>query len=135
MKIKNHTNIGLLSLTALCGVLTGCVGYQDGTHKSGSYAHHRSGYNGGSVVMQDDYVYYPRQQVYYSSNHQQYTYQENSTWVTRSSPPRGSTKVLHASPAVRMDFHDSPRTHHASVVRQYPKQWTPSGMTTNKTKR
>jgi hypothetical protein len=28
---------------------------------------------------------------------------------------------------VRLDFHDSPSNHHAAVVRQYPKQWTPPG--------
>lgn len=128
MTIKNHTNIGFLALTALCGALTGCV---DGPHNTGSHAHHRSGTPGGGVVAQDDYVYYPSQQVYYSSNRQQYIYQEHNRWVTRSSPPRVSAKVLHTSPSVKMDFHDSPQAHHASVVKQYPKQWSPSGKTAN----
>jgi hypothetical protein len=26
-----------------------------------------------------------------------------------------------------MDFHDSPANHHAAVVKQYPKNWAPSG--------
>jgi hypothetical protein len=26
-----------------------------------------------------------------------------------------------------MDFHDSPAQHHAAVVKQYPKNWKPSG--------
>jgi hypothetical protein len=31
------------------------------------------------------------------------------------------------SPSVKMDFHDSPANHHAEIVRQYPKNWKPSG--------
>jgi hypothetical protein len=34
--------------------------------------------------------------------------------------------MLLASPSVRMDFHDSPAQHHATVVKQYPKNWKPS---------
>jgi hypothetical protein len=33
--------------------------------------------------------------------------------------------VLLASPSVKMDFHDSPAQHHAAVVKQYPKNWSP----------
>jgi hypothetical protein len=35
--------------------------------------------------------------------------------------------VLLASPSVRMDFHDSPAQHHATVVKQYPKKWSSPG--------
>lgn len=128
--MKKHTNIGFLSLAALCAALTGCVGYVDGPRQDGYYAQPRAGYMSGGVVMQDDYVYYPSQQVYYSSNRRQYTYQDGSSWVTRSSPPRVSANVLLASPSVNLDFHDSPQTHHASVVQQYPRQWSPVGKTT-----
>jgi hypothetical protein len=31
------------------------------------------------------------------------------------------------SPSVKMNFHDSPANHHAQVVKQYPKNWKPSG--------
>ena len=80
----------------------------------------------GSAV-QDDYVYYPGYQVYYSSNRRQFTYLEGRSWVSRPAPPRVSVDVLFASPSVRLDFHDSPANHHASVVRQYPKDWAPPG--------
>jgi hypothetical protein len=35
--------------------------------------------------------------------------------------------VLFASPSVRLDFHDAPSFHHATVVQQYPKHWAPPG--------
>jgi hypothetical protein len=127
MIMNNHSNIRFLSVTALCGMLTGCVGYVDGPPYAGSYSQPRTGYYGGGAYMQDDYVYYPSQQVYYSSNRRQYTYQDGSSWVTRSSPPRVYASALHTSPSVKLDFHDSPQSHHANVVRQYPQQWTPSG--------
>ena len=76
-------------------------------------------------MVQDDYVYYPGYQVYYSSNTRQYVYQEGRSWVSRPAPPRVSVDVLFASPSVRLDFHDSPAIHHAAVVRQYPKHWAP----------
>ena len=66
------------------------------------------------VVVQDDYVYYPGYQVYYSSNRRQYIYLEGRSWVSRPAPPRVSVDVLFASPSVRLDFHDSPSIHHAA---------------------
>src|ERR1043166_1068656 len=96
------------------GVLTGCVGYVDGPRHVGVYA-------------QDDYVYYPGHEVYYSSSRRQYTYQDGRSWVTRPQPPRVSVDVLLASPSVSVDFHDAPATHHATVVQTYPKSWTPLG--------
>ena len=35
--------------------------------------------------------------------------------------------MLMAAPSVRMDFHDSPANHHAEVVKQYPRNWSPAG--------
>lgn len=127
--MRKHTNIGFLSLAVLCAALTGCVGYGDGPRHAGAYAQPRGGY------IQDDYVYYPSQQVYYSSNRQQYTYQDGSSWVTRSSPPRVSANVLRSSPSVNLDFHDSPQAHHASVVSQYPRQWSPNGKNSKNTQK
>jgi hypothetical protein len=83
------------------------------------------------VVVQDDYVYYPGYQVYYSSNRRQYIYQDGRSWVTRPAPPRVSVDVLFASPSVRLDFHDSPAVHHAKVVQQYPKHWAPPKSSSN----
>jgi len=78
-------------------------------------------------MVQDNYVYYPSYQVYYSSNRRQYVYMEGSSWVTRPAPRGVSVDVLLSSPSVRLDFHDSPAQHHATVVRQYPKNWAPTG--------
>ena len=104
--------------------LTGCVGYVDGP-RAGMYVEPPVVEAG--VVIQDDYVYYPGYQVYYSSSRHQYAYQEGRAWVSRPAPRGVSINVLQASPSVRMDFHDSPANHHAAVVKQYPKNWAPPG--------
>jgi hypothetical protein len=116
-----HTNkIQLVLCAVLLGTLTGCVGYVDGPS---------AGYNAqpGVVVAQDDYVYYPQYECYYSVSRHQYAYREGNNWVARSTPHGVSANVLMASPSVKMDFHDSPSQHHAAVVKQYPKNWKPSG--------
>ncbi|HXT41809.1 MAG TPA: hypothetical protein VN887_17510 [Candidatus Angelobacter sp.] len=106
---------------ALLGALTGCVGYVDGPRSEGVYVQPSS----VEVAVQDEYVYYPGYQVYYSSSRHQYTYRDGRAWVSRPAPPRVSADVLFASPSVRLGFHDSPAIHHAAVVRQYPKHWAP----------
>jgi hypothetical protein len=121
------SKIGFVSGVALIGALTGCVGYVDGPRYGRGYPPPPPAYVGGGVVMQDDYVYYPGYQVYYSSNRRQYIYQDGRSWVSRPAPPRVSVDVLFASPSVRVDFHDAPAIHHASVVQTYPKNWTPPG--------
>lgn len=77
------------------------------------------------VVVHPDYVYYPGYQVYYRSNTRQYLYMDGRSWVSRPAPSRVSVEELFASPSVRLDFHDSPSIHHATVVRLYPKHWVP----------
>lgn len=111
----------------LLGALTGCVGSVDGPGYTRGSAPPPPVYMESGVVMQDDYVYYPDYQVYYSTNRRQYVYLEGRSWVSRPAPPRVSVDVLFASPSVRLDFHDSPAIHHATVVRQYPKHWAPPG--------
>ncbi len=106
--------VGLVLGAALLGTLTGCVGYVDGP-RAGVYA------APPVVVVQDDYVYYPDYEVYYSSRRHQYAYYEGRAWVSRPAPRGVSVDVLYASPSVRMDFHDSPANHHAQVVKQYPR--------------
>jgi hypothetical protein len=118
MNGKNHflrTNqVGLVLCVSLLGALTGCVGYVDGP-SAGVYA----------FAAQDDYVYYPNYECYYSVSRNQYAYREGNTWVARPAPPGVTVNALRASPSVKMDFHDSPANHHADVVKQYPKNWTP----------
>jgi len=127
-KTKN-SGIAFVLGAALLGALTGCVSHTDGPH------HHARTYStpppvyveSRAEVLRDDYVYYPGYQVYYSSNRRQYIYRDGRSWVSRPAPPRVSVEVLFASPSVRLDFHDSPSLHHATVVRQYPKHWAPPG--------
>ena len=112
--------VGLVLCGVLLGTLTGCVGYVDGP-RAGVYV------APPVVVVQDDYIYYPGYQVYYSGSRHEYAYREGRTWVSRPAPRGVSVDVLFASPSVRMDFHDSPANHHAAVVKQYPKNWAPPG--------
>jgi len=121
-KIKT-SKIGFAVGTALLGLLTGCVGYVDGP-RGEAYAPPPSVYVEG-VAMQDDYVYYPAYQVYYSNNRHQYVYQDGRSWVSRPAPPHVAVNVLLASPSVHVGFHDSPASHHSVIVKQYPKQWAP----------
>ena len=119
--------LGIVFGTALIAALTGCVGYVDGPRHARVYAPAPPVYVETGVVVQGGYVYYPDYQVYYSGNTRQYVYLEGSAWVTRPAPPRVSVEVLFASPSVSLDFHDAPSIHHASVVQQYPKHWSPPG--------
>jgi hypothetical protein len=127
MKQTKYSKIGLLSGIALSAVLTGCV---VAPPQRVVYAEPPPVYV-ETVVVHGGYVYYPGYQVYYSGNSRQYVYLEGSAWVTRPAPPRVSVDVLFASPSVTLDFQDAPATHHASVVRQYPKNWKPPGTKSN----
>ena len=126
----NKTNsfisrVGFVFGTALLGALTGCIGYVDGPPQGRMYAQAPSVQV--EAAVQPDYVYYPSYQVYYSSHTRQYVYPQGRLWVSRPAPPHVSAEVLFASPSVRLDFHDHPSIHHATVVRQYPKQWALPG--------
>ena len=111
--------IQLVLCAALLCTLTGCVGYVGGI-SAGYYA------QPGAVVVQDDYVYYPQYECYYSVSRHQYAYREGNNWVARSAPHGVSPEVLMASPSVKMNFHDSPANHHAQVAKQFPHDWKPS---------
>jgi hypothetical protein len=125
MHTTKWSPIGFVLGAALLGTLAGCVDSTDGPRHARGHTQPPQPYVGPVLVMQDDYVYYPGYQVYYSSNRRQYVYQDGRSWVTRSAPPRVSVDVLFASPSVRLDFHDSPAGHHTAVVRQYPEHWAP----------
>jgi hypothetical protein len=131
MKRTKCSTIGLVLSAALLGTLTGCVGPVEGPSHARGYAS-TPVYVESGVVAQDDYVYYPGYQVYYSGHQHQYVYQEGRSWVSRPAPPRVSVDVLFASPSVRLAFHDSPAIHHATVVQQYPKNWKPPGSNPNR---
>ena len=116
---------GFVFCVALAGALTGCIGYVDRPEPRRVYVAPPA--RETVVVMQDDYVYYPGYEVYYSNSRRQYIYLEGRSWVARPAPPRVSVDVLFASPSVRLDFHDAPAHHHAALVRQYPRNWAPPG--------
>jgi hypothetical protein len=109
---------GFLYGAVFLATLTGCVAYVDGP-RAVVYGEPQV------FVAQDDYVYYPNYECYYSVSRHQYAYREGNAWVARPAPRGVSVNVLLASPSVKMDFHDSPAQHHAAVVKQYPKNWKP----------
>ena len=121
-----HIGLGLCAV--FLGSLTGCVGYVDGPRYRGEYVQPAPVY----VEAPPEYVYYPGYEVYYSTRTRQYVYPEGRAWVARPAPPHISVEVLGAAPSVRLDFHDHPSTHHATVVQQYPKQWAPPGFNRNR---
>jgi hypothetical protein len=110
----------LVSGALLLATLTGCIvdGPRDRVYVATPPME-------ATVIVQDDYVYYPGYDVYYSSNRRQYLWLDGGAWVSGPGPRGVSVNVLMASPSVRMDFHDSPALHHAAIVRQYPKNWAP----------
>jgi hypothetical protein len=128
MNDKKHFFNANKSKFALCAALlttlTGCVGYVD-EPRARVYVAPPVVETG--VVVEDDYVYYPNYDVYYNSSRHEYAYMEGGAWVSRPAPRGVSVDVLFASPSVRMNFHDSPAFHHAEIVRQYPRNWHPSG--------
>ena len=108
----------------LVATLTGCISYVDRPPRTIGYQ--PSGMDAG-LVVEDDYVYYPGYEVYYSNSRRQYIYLDGRSWVSRPAPRGVSVDVLFASPSVRMDFRDSPSHHHTAIARQYPRNWAPSG--------
>ena len=114
---------GLVAGGALIPLLFGCVAESG---RSRVRVQTPSVYVESGVSVEDDYVYYPGYEVYYSNTRHQYMYRDGSRWVTRAAPPRVQLNVLLASPSVRADFRDSPERHHEEMVRRYPKNWKPS---------
>lgn len=120
MKETKNSTIGFVFGMALSGLLAGCVSSVDGP-RAGVYAPPQSVYVESGVAAQDDYVYYPDYQVYYSGYRHQYVFLDGRSWVSRPAPPHVSADVLFASRSVKVDFHDSPANHYAEMVRQFPK--------------
>lgn len=101
--------------------LTGCVGYVESPRPAPVYV------EPAVIIEQDDYVYYPRYQMYYGNRSHRYFYQEGPAWVSRPAPRGVTVGVLYSSPSVRVGFHDSPAAHHSQVYRTYPKNWKQPG--------
>ncbi len=117
----------MVALPVLLGALAGCVGYVDGPPRSAVYVPPPPVIVPAPVMVQEEYVYYPSQQVYYSSRSRQYIYQDGRSWVSRPAPAHVSVEMLYRSPSVRVPLQGAPSHHHATIVQQYPRHWTPSG--------
>ena len=78
------TRVGLTSVVVVFGALTGCVGYVDRTEPR--HVHYAPPPVQATVVVEDDYVYYPSYEVYYSSRRHQYAYRDGGAWVSRPAP-------------------------------------------------
>jgi hypothetical protein len=124
--LKN-SQAGFVLGAALLTTLVGCTTYVDRPSQGSVYVAPPTVVYVAPPVVQDDYIYYPDYQVYYSSHRHQYAYMEGGAWVSRPAPRGVSVNVLIASPSVRMNFHDAPANHHAEIVRQYPRNWRPPG--------
>lgn len=127
MQYQHSLVLRIISLPVLVGVLTGCVGYVDGPPRSAVYVPPPPVIVQAPVMVQEEYVYYPSHQVYYSSRSRQYIYQDGRSWVSRPTPTYVSVDTLYRSPSVRVPLYSEPSHHHATIVQQYPKHWTPSG--------
>ena len=102
-------------------LLTACE--TDSPHSRRGYASHSSVQVQGSVVIMDDYDYYPAYETYYSRNRREYVYRDGGRLVRRPEPRGVSIDLFFAAPSVRLDFRDPPERHHETVVRSYPKNW------------
>ena len=118
--------VALVSGSVVLAALTGCVG--DMPHGGAWSAPSETRAVSTATASWDEYSYYPAYGIYYNTTRHQYVRLESDGWSTRSEPTGVSTERLLASPAVPMNFHDSPAQHHDSVVRQYPKNWPSSGI-------
>jgi hypothetical protein len=124
-------NVGFVLSATLLAALAGCAGSAYG-QGAGLTITPPVVVVAPPVVVQDNYVYYPGYGIYYNSGRHQYAYLQGGAWVNAPAPGGVSVDVLRASPSVNMDFHDSPANHHAAMVRQYPKNWKPSGVRQDK---
>jgi hypothetical protein len=130
MKTKlpiHHLFLDLISLAAVWAALSlaGCVKQQ--AYEPVASTEPLPPPPAAPFVREDDYVYYPEYEIYYSSQRHLYGYWESGAWYWRPEPPRVAVNVLYASPSVRLDFHDAPERHHSTVVKRYPHDWRPPG--------
>jgi hypothetical protein len=126
-KLFHTGTTGFILGAAFVTTLTGCVGYVDGPRGAVYAAPPVVEVAPPVIVEQDDFIYYPQYGMYYGSRSHRYYYQDGRSWVARPAPRGVSVNVLFASPSVSVGFHDHLETHHAEVIRAYPKNWRPDG--------
>jgi len=115
-------------------LLTGCTSDQQYARRTAAFPTPTGppppDYVEKALPVEDDYVYYPAYQVYYSAYRREYVYLEHGSWISRDKPPRLVKRdALAASPSVQLGFNDSPSLHHEAVAEEYPKHWKPTGET------
>ena len=116
---------GLIAGSVLLAALTGCV--TAGSGPGSRYPAHPAVAVQASLVLADDYDYYPRYEIYYSRRRNEYVYRDANAWVRRSDLRGITLAMLDSGPVVRMDFHDSPEFHHGSIVQSFPRNWEQPG--------
>jgi len=114
---------GVIAGTCLLAALTGCT-----SAGSGPSSHYpaRPAVQ-ATLMIDDDYDYYPRYEIYYSRRRNEYVYRDANAWVRRSDLRGITLAMLDSGPVVHMDFHDSPEFHHGSIVQSFPRNWEQSG--------
>lgn len=68
--------------------------------------------------IRNDYVYYPRYDVYYNRNTSEFISEENGRWVSRQSPRNATAQQVLRSGSVSIDGYDSPAHHRSALARQ-----------------
>lgn len=114
---------GLLAGTVLLTALAGCM--TAGSGRSARYPTRPAVQ--ATLMVEDDYDYYPRYEIYYSRRRNEYVYRDANAWVRRSDLQGITLAMLESGPVVRMDFHDSPEFHHGSIVQSFPRNWEQPG--------
>lgn len=107
------------------GLLFAVAGSALGLALAGCYEPGQSGHvsvSATAVIGEDDYVYYPGSEVYYSPRQQYYYYRDGGAWVHRPQPPK---VWVHDAPSVKVHLKDKPEQHHPDIVKQYPHNWHP----------
>ncbi len=121
-----HGSATLLVGATLVACLSGCVG--DMPHRGAWGSAPKFVVAPAVAVSSDEYVYYPRYAIYFNRTRQQFVSVDAEGWISRSTPVGVAVEVLLDSPSVPMNFNDAPAAHHASVIRQYPRNWPAPGV-------
>ena len=100
-------------------------GYYSNGYNNGYGSNTFPGYGYGYAGLNNpgNYTYYPQYGTYYNNRSRQYSYQNGSSWVSRSSPYQVSSTVLRSSPYVPLNLQNSPSHHHSQVIQSYPRNW------------
>jgi len=119
MKTKSNpfskTHIAALSAIVLSAA-TGCVSTGNPLGSIGDLLGVQvNGQRGGA---RNAYVYYPKYDVYYDRNADEFVSVENGKWVSRNAPRNTSAKKVFSSQSVDIRGYDSPAYHRSAMMNQ-----------------